>query len=154
MKFRIGFLNTVLVISIVLGLTSIASAQSRTEVYGFYEGYRNFDYKTGGEGFPFIEGAELDGGGGGIAYQYVPWFALWTQVSFLGTANGDDLSARVINNLQGVRYHTPRFGPFSFYGKGGLGFTNYNVTQPSSGFQQGATKFSLGYAGGVQVWMT
>jgi hypothetical protein len=153
MKYRFRFVSFILVISLLLSMASLASAQSRTEVYGFYEGYRNFDYKTGGEGYPFILNAELNGGGGGIAYQYVPWFALFTQVSFLGTAMGDNLSARVINNLEGIRYSTPRYGPISFYGKGGVGFTNYSVVITDLG-EGGQTKFSAGYAGGAQIWAT
>lgn len=153
MKYRNRFVNSILLLSLVLGIASLASAQ-QTEVFGYYEGYRNFDFKTGGEGYPFIRGAEMNGGGGGIAYQYVPWFAMFTQFSFLGTAEGDEFSARIINNLQGIRYHTPRYGPIEFYGKGGLGFANYNVTDIYSGYTYGATKFSFGYAGGAQVWMT
>ena len=137
-----------------MGITSYVSAQERTEVYGFFEAYRNFDFKTGDERYPAILNAAMNGGGGGIAYHYAPWFALWTQITFLGTAEGEDFSARIINNLQGVRYQTENYGPFIFYGKGGLGFSNYNITDFSTGYELGATKFSVGYAGGVQVWMT
>ena len=153
MKYRNRFVNSVVLVLMVLGIASLASAQE-TEVYGFFEGYRNFDYKTGGEGYPFIKDAALNGGGGGIAYQYVSWFALFTQFSFLGTAEGDEIDARIITNLQGVRYHTPRYGPIEFYGKGGVGFANYNITDKFSGYEYGATKLSLGYAGGAQVWMS
>ncbi len=153
MKYQFRLVSVILLVSLVLSTASLASAQSRTEVYGFYEGYRNFDYKTGGDGYPFILDAELNGGGGGIAYQYVPWFALFTQVSFLGRAESDILSARVINNLQGIRYSTPQFGPISFYGKGGVGFTNYSITITDLG-EGGETKLSVGYAGGAQVWAT
>jgi len=153
MKYRNWFLNSIVLIALLLGMTSMASAQ-QTEVYGFYEGYRNFDFKTGGAEAPAILNADMNGFGGGIAYQYTPWFAMFTQISFLGTAEGDDFNARIITNLQGVRYHSQQYGPISFYGKGGLGFANYNVTIKSDGFELGATKFSLGYAGGAQVWMT
>jgi len=152
MKYRNRFVNSILVLALVLGIASLASAQE-TEVYGFFEGYRNFDYKTGGEGFPFINDAAMNGGGGGIAYQYAPWFALFTQFSFLGTAEGDEFNARIITNLQGVRYHTPQYGPVAFYAKGGVGFANFNVMDKLSGFEFGSTKLSLGYAGGAQAWM-
>lgn len=154
MKHQFIFLSIALAIFGVAGFTSYASAQeTSTEVWGYYEGYRNFDYKTGGTGYPAIKGAEMNGGGGGIAYNLAPWFSLWTQVSFLGTAENDEMRVRIINNLQGVRYMTPKYGPFSFYGKGGLGFSNYSVELIDFG-SIGDTKFSAAYGGGVQVWLT
>lgn len=154
MKNRIGFLISVLAVSLLWGMVSPALAQDKTEVYGFFDGYRNFDFKTGSAdmGYPAIKAADMNGGGGGIAYHYASWFALWTQVSFMGTAETTEFSARLINNLQGLRYQTPQYGPFRFYGKLGLGFTNYSIG--ISGNSYGYTKFSLGYAGGAEVWMT
>ena len=151
MKYQIGFISALLLLA---ALAPCALAQDRTEVYGFFEAYRNFDYKTGGPLYPAIREAEMNGGGGGIAYQYAPWFALWTQLSFYGTTETEELGARIINNLQGVRYQTPQYGPFVFYGKGGLGFSNYNITEKLYGNTFGATKFSAGYAGGLQIWLT
>lgn len=151
MKNRIGFFKATLLITLLLGLSVCASAQEKTEVYGFYEGYRNFDFKTG-DGFPTMEDIKLNGGGGGIAYNLAPWFAMWTQVSFFGTAKHQEFTMRVINNLQGVRYQTEQYGPFRLYAKGGVGFTNYGVSISGSGF--GSTKLSVGYGGGAQIWVT
>lgn len=153
MKYRTRLFKGFSLIVVLLGLCVCGSAQETTEVYGFYETYRNFDYKTGNDPADFQD-VKLNGGGGGIAYNVAPWFALWTQLSFFGSPENDYLSVRVINNLQGVRYQTPQYGPFIFYGKGGLGFTNYGVTDRYYGGSAGFYKFSAGYAGGVQVWTT
>jgi hypothetical protein len=152
MKYRRGFVKGFMLIIVLLGLCVCAPAQENTEVYGFFESYRNFDYKTGFDPADFQD-VNLNGGGGGIAYNFVPWFALWTQVSFLGSPENDQLSVRIINNLQGVRYQSPKYGPFIFYGKGGLGFTNYGLTFKDSGAGYGSTKFSAGYGGGIQIWV-
>ena len=87
MTYRIRFFKAVLLITLFLGMAVCASAQENTEVHGFFTGYRNFDFKTGGEGYPAILKAQLNGGGGGIAHNLAPWFAMWTELSFFGTAD-------------------------------------------------------------------
>ena len=59
---------------------------------------------------------------------------------------------RVINNLQGIRYQTPQYGPLRLYAKAGVGFTNYGVS--IQGYSLGFTKLSVGYGAGAQIWMT
>ncbi|MBN2243752.1 MAG: hypothetical protein JW793_13785 [Acidobacteria bacterium] len=140
-------------VAMVLGAAAGASAQDETstEIYGFYQGYRNFDYRTGIEEADILKAA-LEGGGFGVAQNLASWFALWTQFSFFGSVESPALRVRVISNLQGVRYQTRQYGPFRLYGKGGVGFTNFSIDTPiGSG---GETKLSLGYGGGVQAWIT
>lgn len=140
--------------AMLLGPAVCASAQEETstEIYGFFQGYRNFDFNLGsGYEVANIEKAIMKGGGFGIAQNLAPWFAVWTQFSFWGSAENPYLRVRIIHNLQGVRYQTPMYGPFRLYGKGGVGFTNFGVeTASGSG---GETKISFGYGGGAQVWM-
>ena len=142
-----------LLAAMILGSTVCALAQDETstEISGFYQGYRNFDYRTGYGEEVDIRKAEMNGGGFGIAQNLASWFALWTQFSFLGTTESPYLSVRIINNLQGLRYQTPQYGPFRFYGKGGIGFTNYSINL--AGQSGGETKLSVGYGGGAQLWM-
>ncbi len=151
--FRIPF-HCLLMSAVLLGAAVCASAQEETstEIYGFFQGYRNFDFKTGSE----VEGANIRkaimrGGGFGVAQNLASWFALWTQFSFWGTTETEILSIRIINNLQGLRYQTRQYGPFRFYGKGGIGFTNYGINV--LGNSGGETKISFGYGGGAQIWM-
>jgi hypothetical protein len=144
-----------LLLTVMLGgmaVCALAQDETSTEISGFYQSYHNFDYRTGyGEGVD-IQKAEMNGGGFGIAQNLSSWFAIWTQFSFLGTTENSYLSVRIINNLQGLRYQTPQYGPFRFYGKGGIGFTNYSINLV--GQSGGETKISFGYGGGAQVWMT
>jgi opacity protein-like surface antigen len=153
MKSRIVFFSSVLPVVLLLCMTSNALAQDSIEVYGFFEAYRNFDYKVEPNSSANFKDVDLNGGGGGIAKNFAPWFALFTQVSFFGTPQNEQLSVRIINNLEGLRYSTRKYGPFAFYGKGGVGFTNYGVT--IAGYGSGSeTKLSVGYGGGVQLWMS
>jgi hypothetical protein len=79
---------------------------------------------------------------------------MWTQFSFFGTVEqpASAMSARLISNLQGFRFQTQQYGPIRFYGKVGLGFANHSLTVQGS--QYGNTKFSFGYGGGLQIWLS
>lgn len=126
-----------------------AQAETSTEISGFYQGYRKFDYKVGIEEAD-IRGAIMRGGGFSVAQNLATWFALWTEFSFSESIEGPAFKVRVINNLQGLRYQTRQYGPFRFYGKGGVGFANFNIDAGS--VSGGETKISFGYGGGVQIW--
>ena len=89
------------------GMTMCASAQDETstEISGFYQGYRKFDFKTG-ISTADIRNTIMRGGGFYIAQNLASWFALWTQFTFYGSVENPDiygpyrLKVRVINNLQ------------------------------------------------------
>lgn len=135
---------------------AVAQDETSTEITGYYQQYRNFSFDAGG-GVAFDD-TKLTGGGFTLAQTLAPWFAVWTQVSIYGSAEGPTtplgeslLNVRIINNLYGVRYQTQEYGPLRFYGKAGLGFSNFGFNSPNGNF--GSTKFSVGYGGGAQVWM-
>ncbi len=153
MKHVLFTSKCLLLASLILSTGICASAQESTEIHGFYQGYRDFSYKTGVEQLD-VKDAKLNGGGFGFAYNLAPWFAMWTQFSFFGTVDQPTsaMTVRVINNLQGVRYQTPQFGPLRLYGKAGLGFSNYSLNLLGSGY--GDTKFSFGYGAGAQLWLS
>jgi len=135
------------------GMTVCASAQEETstEISGFYQGYRKFDYRIGIEEAD-IRGAIMRGGGFSIAQNLATWFALWTEFSFSKSIEGPAFNVRVINNLQGLRYQTRQYGPFRFYGRGGVGFANFSIDTAFGSL--GETKISFGYGGGAQIWAT
>jgi hypothetical protein len=147
MKHQRIIFSVILLISLILATAVFASAQDSTEIWGYYSGYRNFDFKSGFPPFD-VQKAKLNGGGFGFAYNLAPWFAMWTQFTFYGSAQAPSFDIRVINNLQGVRYQTRQYGPLRFYVKGGLGFSNFSLAGV------GFTKFSAGYGVGAQIWMT
>ena len=127
-----------------------------TEITGYYQQYRDFSFKAGSgyEAYDFSP-ARLAGGGFSVAQNIAEWFALWTQLSFYGTAEqeayGGYKSVRIINNLEGIRYQTPQYGPFRFYGKVGAGITWYGFNY--FGDSISGTRFSFGYGGGMNVWL-
>jgi hypothetical protein len=130
----------------------VLAQEHNTEIQGFYQTYRNFSFDTGAPGF-VIPPTKLNGGGFNIAQNLAPWFALWTQFSFFGSAGSPSgLSVRVINNLEGMRWQTRQYGPIRFYVKGGLGFSNYSVDISGGNIGSG-TKLALTYGGGAQIWM-
>lgn len=139
-----------LILTVMILCTAIyAEAQQNTEIHGFYQGYRHFSWNTGVEEINAPESI-LRGGGFGVAQNLEPWFAFWTQFSFLGGVKGP-MSVRIIDNLQGVRYQTNQFGPLRIYGKGGVGFCNYSIDV--LGASLGGTRPSFGYGAGVQIWL-
>ena len=135
------------------------------EITGYYQQYRDFSFKTGVNEYDFAP-ARIAGGGFSVAQNIAEWFALWTQLSFFGTA--DQMvctspiipcpkesqyhkSVRIINNLEGIRYQTQQYGPLRFYGKVGAGITWYGFDY--FGDSLSGTRFSVGYGGGMNVWM-
>jgi len=134
----------------VLCVAFPAAAQESTEIHGFYQGYRNFDFGTGVDEFD-IPGAKLNGGGFQLVYNLASWFGFWTQFSFYGAAEREFVRVGLFNELQGVRYQTRQYGPFCLYGKGGIGFTRFSVDILGSSLTD--YKMSFAYGGGVQIWM-
>ena len=130
-----------------------------TEITGYYQQYRNFSFDTGNSLLDFSPTA-LAGGGFSIARNFAEWFAIWMQLSVGGTTTQDQVplglnitrkkNVRIINELQGIRYQTKQYGPFRLFGKVGAGFTNYSLYEGLIS----ATKFSAGWGGGVNVWMS
>jgi hypothetical protein len=139
-----------LVLSIFIFPAINSFAEGNTEITGFYQQYRDFSFKTGISSLD-ISADKLKGGGFTIAQNIAPWFAVWTQLSVFGTLEQTNNSVRVINNLEGIRYQTKLHGPFRFYVKGGMGFSNYSLNL--SGYQTSGTKFSAAYGGGTDIWM-
>ena len=142
-----------LLITIFLCGTIYAQAQEQsTEIQGFYQTYRDFSFKTGITDLE-IKKTSLSGGGFTIAQNLAPWFAFFSQTTFYGSAEQADLSIRVINNLEGLRWQTTLHGPFQFYAKAGLGFSHFSNKFAGSDIG-GEYKFSVSYGGGAFVWMT
>ena len=128
-----------------------------TEITGYYQQYRDFSFETGYDLFDFSP-TRLSGGGFSVAHNIAEWFALWTQLSFFGSveqeAYGSNKSVRIINNLEGIRYQTPQYGPFRFYGKVGAGITWYGFDYFGDGSDGiSGTRFSFGYGGGMNIWL-
>lgn len=140
-----------LVLMIVLPAAFAAGQEYNTEIHGFYQSYRNFDFKTGIEGLEIKE-AVPQGGGFTFAQNLAPWFAFCTQFSFYGSVEQNDMRVRIFNNLYGFRYQTQQYGPLRLYAKVGLGYSNYSLDVLGSGFSN--TKISFSYGGGAQVWMS
>lgn len=136
---------------VLLGPISAQAQEQSTEIQGFYQTYRSFSFKTGVDELDIPE-TNINGGGFTLAQNLAPWFAMWTQLTFYGSAEQDYNKVRIINNLQGLRWQTKLFGPLQLYAKGGLGFTHYNMNVAGSGF--GEYKFSLAYGGGAFIWAT
>lgn len=141
----------ILFLSLILCSAAFVSAQEHdTEIHGFYQGYQDFSFKV--DQFTEIEATRLNGGGFTVAQNLAPWFAFWTQFTFYGSAKHPDISARMFNNLYGIRYQTEQYGPFRVYAKAGLGYTNYSIN--TQGLSFGMTKFSFAYGAGAQIWMS
>jgi hypothetical protein len=152
MKGLLSGTGYALLIAMFLCGTISAQAQGQsTEIQGYYQTYRNFSFKTGVSELDIPE-TRLNGGGFTIAQNLAPWFAMWTQLTFYGSAEQPNNKVRIINNLQGLRWQTKLYGPFQFYAKGGMGFTHYSMDIMGSGF--GEYKFSVSYGGGAFVWAT
>jgi len=155
-------LKGIISLAIIGGLTVCCFAgdveiAGTTEITGYYQQYRNFSFETGVRDWNF-EPTRLTGGGFSVARNIADWFALWTQLSFYGTVEqgtanigGDYYSkkARIIHNLEGIRYQTKQYGPFQLYGKAGAGIVWYSLYDGLSSW----TKFSAGYGGGAHVWL-
>ncbi len=154
MKYIQRSSKCVLAITVILcGAICAAGQDTSTEIQGFYQGYKDFSFKTGLSTFD-IPKTSLSGGGFTIAYNLASWFAFWSQTSFYGSAEQTYIKARVINNLEGLRYQTKPYGPFQFYGKAGLGFSHISLKYVSGGDIGSEYKFSAAYGGGMQVWMS
>ncbi len=138
------------VLALLLLCPAAATAEGETEITGFYQQYRDFKYKVGLEEFDLAP-RSLGGGGFSIAQNMAPWFAMWTQFSFYGSAENAGLRVRMINNQQGVRYQTKDYGPVRLYAKGGLGFSRFSIDTVQGSL--GDTKFSAAYGAGAHIWM-
>jgi hypothetical protein len=125
-----------------------------TDITVYYQQYRDFSFKIGaGDDWRMYDfnPAKMSGGGFSVAHNLAEWFAVWTQLSFFGTVDSSqvpDNTVRIINNLQGIRYQTRKYGPLNLYGKAGAGITWYGFNAFGSG-----TTFSAGYGGGANVWL-
>jgi hypothetical protein len=137
----------------VLFCATYASADdTSTEIQGFYQTYKDFSFKLGSGTESFdIKNTRLGGGGFAIAQNLAPWFAFWSQTTFYGSIKNSETSARVITNLEGLRYQKKFHGPLEVYGKVGMGFghTSVNVSGSDLG---GEYKFAFSYGGGAFVW--
>ncbi|HSW38372.1 MAG TPA: outer membrane beta-barrel protein [Acidobacteriota bacterium] len=151
MKSFTVILISALLVALMAGPAVAASDEYQTEITGFYQQYRNFSYSTGIGELDMTPGV-MKGGGFSVAQNLAPWFAMWTQFSFYGSLEQENMRVGVINNQQGIRYQTRQYGPLRFYGKGGLGFSRYSVN--AGGYQVSDTKFSLAYGGGVHIWVS
>ncbi len=147
-----GF-RCILLVAMLLCGTIYAAAQddNNTEIQGYFQTYRNFSFKAGGgfEAFD-IPSTVLNGGGFSVAQNLAPWFAMWTQVTIYGRAQGPNSSVRIIHNLEGIRYQTKQHGPLQLYVKAGMGFSHFSMDVPGSSL--GDTKFSFGYGAGAFLW--
>ena len=148
-----NFWSLTLSIGMILCCTVCIPAQeTSTEIQGFYQTYKNFSFKTGISDLDIPE-TRISGGGFTLAYNLAPWFAFWSQTTFYGSAEQTYIKARVINNLEGIRYQSRLYGPLQFYAKAGLGFSHFGLSYVSGGDIGGEYKFSASYGGGMQIWM-
>jgi len=141
-----------LIAAILLGTICASAQDTSTEIQGFYQKYNSFSFKIGDPAYD-ISKAGLSGGGFTFAQNLASWFAFWSQTTFYGSAGQAYLRARVINNLEGLRYQTKLYGPFQFYGKAGVGFSHISLKTSSGGDIGGEYKLSAAYGGGTQIWM-
>jgi len=155
MRSLVSRSRCILLVSMILSSMICASAQddTSTEIQGFYQTYKDFSFKAG-EGLDVLDvpNTRISGGGFTIAQNLAPWFAFWSQTTFYGSAKGSNLKARVINNLEGLRYQSKLYGPVQFYAKGGMGFSHISFSYTSGGDIGGEYKFSASYGGGAFIW--
>jgi hypothetical protein len=149
----------VLLIAMLLcgAVCALADEEQSTEIQGYFQTYRNFSFTaghpSGQQGYidPYkIPNTPLNGGGFAIGRNIAPWFAMYTQFTIFGRAEGQNNSFRIIHNLEGLRWQTKKYGPLQLYAKFGLGFAHYSVDVPGTSF--GETKFTFGYGGGAFIW--
>ncbi len=139
--------------TILCGTVCASAQDTSTEIQGFYQTYRDFRFKTGIDSLD-IPNTSLSGGGFTLAQNLASWFAFWSQTTFYGSAEQTYIKARVINNLQGIRYQTKLYGPLQFYAKAGVGFSHISFKYVSGGDIGGEYKFSASYGAGAQIWMS
>jgi hypothetical protein len=155
MKSLVSSTGCVLVVVMVLFCATYASADdTSTEIQGFYQTYKDFSFKLG-SGYEDLDlkGTRLGGGGFTIAQNLAPWFAFWSQTAFYGSAENEYIKARVINNLEGLRFQKRFHGPIEVYGKVGMGFSHTNLSFKSGSDIGGEYKFALAYGGGAFIWV-
>jgi hypothetical protein len=138
---------------VFFGAVCVSAQEQRTEIQGFYQTYKDFSFNAG-NGYETlnIKDTRLSGGGFTIAQNLASWFAFWSQTTFYGSAESSYLKARVINNLEGIRYQTQLHGPFQLYAKAGMGFSHFSLDYLGSDLG-GAYKFSVSYGAGAMVWL-
>jgi hypothetical protein len=151
MKAFMISIKTALLVAMITFPAIMAHAEPNTEITGFYQRYQDFSYRTGISQLD-IAPVALEGGGFSLAQNFAPWFAMWTQFSFYGSAGQPNMSVRIINNQQGIRYQTRQYGPLRLYARSGLGFSRYSLN--ITGNDAGDTKFSFAYGGGAQIWVS
>ncbi len=143
-----------IVTTILLGAICASAQDTSTEIQGFYQTYKDFSFKAGNGFEDFdIENTRLGGGGFTIAQNLAPWFAFFSQTTFYGSAEGANIKARVINNLEGLRYQKKVGGPLEVYGKVGMGFSHVSLSYKDGGDIGGEYKFALSYGAGAFLWI-
>ncbi len=124
---------------------------SEVEFQGYYQRVQGFTFSpTGVQGFDFPDSEGFNGGGFGINYNLNHWFGIFSNTSFLGGVEQNDLQMKIINQVQGAKITKRGFGPANFYAKGGVGFMRYVF---SSGGQDLAIRYSTSfvYGGGTEI---
>ncbi len=153
-SYMSGFRLCLVLATILFGALYAAAQDTSTEIQGFYQTYKDFSFKAG-DGYEDldIKNTRLGGGGFTIAQNLAPWFAFWSQTTFYGSAEGDAIKARVINNLEGLRYQKRVGGPLEIYGKVGMGFSHINLSFRSGDDIGGEYKFAFSYGAGAFLWI-
>ncbi len=136
-----------LAIFIIFCSAVCAIAQTSTEIYGFYQDYRNFSFQIGGGSVFDVPEIKMSGGGFGFVQNLAPWFAIWNQFAFYGAVE-QLFRIQVLNELQGIRFQTQQYGPLQLYAKGGVGFSRYGIESLGSSYH-----VSFSYGGGAQIWL-
>ena len=144
-----------LIVAILFGTIYASAQETSTEIQGFYQTYKDFSFKlgTGLENLD-LKPTRLGGGGFTIAQNLAPWFAFWSQTTFYGSVEGDFLKARVINNLEGLRWQKRFSGPLEVYGKVGMGFSHIGLSSVGGGDIGGEYKLAVSYGAGAFLWMS
>lgn len=134
-----------MVLAVLFGLV-LASAHAQApqgQLELFYQRIQGFDFNSGSPAFD-IRDESFNGGGFGFVYHLTPWLGLWTHTSFYGGVRQNEITLKLINQVQGLRVSAPGAGPVTLYGKGGLGFARYVFTVPGAEGVRVGTTFNFG----------
>lgn len=147
-------MKPLLVVAFILLSGSILLAQpefSEVEFQGYYQRVQGFSFSpTFVEGFDFPDSEGFNGGGFGLTYNLNHWFGIFSNTSFLGGVEQNNLQMKIINQVQGAKITKRGLGPANFYAKGGVGFIRYVF---SSGGEDLAIDYSTSfvYGGGAEI---
>lgn len=126
---------------------SLAQSSPQGEIQLYYQSVQGFDFDSGTPLFS-ISDEDFQGGGFGFVYNLNSWFGLWSQSTFFGGVEQNEISLKLINQMQGVKLTARDLGPINLFGKGGMGFTRFVFETPTFETVRFGTSFNFG--GGIE----